>query len=118
MNVPLILLSVCLNCAAQLLMKKGMAKIGEESIGYLLKNLPLFFGNVWLWLAVGVYGLSFVLWLAVLSKTPVSVAFPFLSVGYVVVVVCGHFLFGEAVSPVQIAGLILICGGVVLISRG
>ncbi len=117
MSIALILASVLLNSAAQILMKKGMSAFSDMDFSGMLRSVPLFLANPWLWGAVVLYGASFVLWLAVLSKTPVSVAFPFLSVGYVVVAVLGHFLFGENVSLVQMAGLFLICAGVFLVSR-
>ena len=73
--------------------------------------------NVWLWGAMLCYALSILLWMSVLSKVEVSYAYPFLSVGYVVSAVAGYALFNENLSPVRIAGIIVICIGVILISR-
>lgn len=117
MNVLLILASVLLNSSAQVLMKKGMAQAESMSISQMLANMSFFIRNGWLWCAVGAYGLSFILWLGVLAKSPVNFAFPFLSIGYVLVALAGHFLFGEHISFVQIVGFAAICMGVVLISR-
>lgn len=117
MNLVLILTSVLLNCAAQLMMKKGMTDMGTAEFSELLKILPQMLSSLWLWGAVFAYGISFILWLVVLAKTPVSVAFPFLSIGYAVVTVCGYFFFGEKISVLQICGLVAICAGVILISR-
>ena len=117
MNLFLILTSVLLNCVAQLMMKKGMSDIGTAGFSGLLKILPQILSSLWLWGAVFAYGVSFLLWLAVLAKAPVSIAFPFLSIGYVVVTVCGYFFFGERISVLQICGLVAICAGVILISR-
>lgn len=117
MRIILILSSVLLNCAAQILMKKGMACIEIGSVAELFSRLPQMLSSLWLWGAVFAYGMSFVLWLLVLAKTPVSVAFPFLSIGYVIVTVCGYFFFDERISVLQIFGLATICVGVILISR-
>ena len=117
MNILLILLSVLLNCAAQLLIRKGMLVEGEVGMQNMLSHLGSMITNVWLWGAMICYALSILLWMSVLSKVEVSYAYPFLSVGYVVSAVAGYALFNENLPPVRIAGIIVICIGVILISR-
>ena len=117
MNVILILLSVLLNCAAQLLIRKGMLVEGEVGMQNMLSHVGSMITNLWLWAAMLCYALSILLWMSVLSKVEVSYAYPFLSVGYVVSAVAGYALFNENLSPVRIAGIIVICIGVILISR-
>lgn len=118
-HVPLILTSVSLNALAQIFLKKGMATVGKfdfnaSSIGE--KILPVITcGPVWVGMAC--YGLSIGLWLMVLSRTEVSAAYPFLSIGYVIVAFLGYFLFNDALTLPRILGIALICSGVVLISR-
>ena len=117
MNIILILLSVLLNCAAQLLIRKGMLIEGEVGMRNMLSHVGSMITNLWLWGAMLCYALSILLWMSVLSKVEVSYAYPFLSVGYVVSAVAGYVLFNENLSPVRIAGIIVICAGVILISR-
>ena len=117
MNIVLILLSVLLNCAAQLLIRKGMLVEGEVGMQNMLSHVGSMITNVWLWGAMLCYALSILLWMSVLSKVEVSYAYPFLSVGYVVSAVAGYALFNENLSPIRIAGIIVICIGVILISR-
>ncbi len=117
MNILLILSSVLLNCSAQLLIRKGMLVAGEMSMISMAHNIGALVTNVWLWLAMLCYGVSILLWMSVLSKVEVSFAYPFLSIGYVISAVFGFFFFGESLSPVRIAGIVVICAGVVLISR-
>ena len=117
MNIVLILLSVLLNCAAQLLIRKGMLIEGEVGMQNMLSHVGSMITNVWLWGAMICYALSIFLWMSVLSKVEVSYAYPFLSVGYVVSAVAGYALFNENLSPIRIAGIIVICIGVILISR-
>lgn len=117
MNIVLILLSVLLNCAAQLLIRKGMLVEGEVGMQNMLSHVGSMITNLWLWGAMLCYALSILLWMSVLSKVEVSYAYPFLSVGYVVSAVAGYALFNENLSPVRIAGIIVICVGVILISR-
>ena len=117
MNIILILLSVLLNCAAQLLIRKGMLIEGEVGMQNMLSHVGSMITNVWLWGAMLCYALSIFLWMSVLSKVEVSYAYPFLSVGYVVSAMAGYALFNENLSPIRIAGIIVICIGVILISR-
>jgi drug/metabolite transporter (DMT)-like permease len=117
-NIFLILASVSLNAAAQLLMRKGMLKVGEVSLSAgLFKALPAMAANGFLWLALACYGVSILTWMVVLSRVEVSFAYPFLSVGYIISAVVGYFFMGEAVTPVRIAGIVVICAGVFLIAR-
>lgn len=116
-NIIMILLSVLLNCAAQLFMRKGMLLVGEVGVGNLVSNLGAMICNLWLWSAMACYGISILLWMAVLSKVEVSFAYPFLSIGYVVAAIIGWHFFGESLSLTRIAGILVICVGVYLISR-
>jgi multidrug transporter EmrE-like cation transporter len=118
-NIILILAGVSLNAAAQVLMRTGMLKVGEIGAGAaaLLKALPGMAGNVFLWLSLLCYGVSIISWMVVLSRVEVSFAYPFLSVGYVISALIGYFFLGESVTPVRIAGIAVICIGVILIAR-
>ena len=118
-TIILILVSVLLNCAAQLSMKKGMMMVGEIVGGLqgMISVFPNMITNGFLWISGICYILSIGLWLVVLSKVDVSYAYPFLSIGYILSAVVGYFVFGENVTPIRIAGIVVICLGVVLISR-
>lgn len=52
--------------------------------------------------------LVFGLHLLALSRVDISFAYPFLSVSYVVVLIVGHYAFGESISLMRIAGVALI----------
>lgn len=118
MDIFLILASVLLNCCAQLLMRQGMLINGVvEGMTSLLHSVPQMLTNLYLWGAMVCYAISILLWMAVLSKVEVSYAYPFLSIGYILSAVAGYFWFQEDVSPIRIVGIIVICIGVVLISR-
>lgn len=66
---------------------------------------------------LGFYALAALLYIVALRKIPVSVAFPSVSLSYVVVAVAGHFLWNEPFGLTQIVGLALICGGVLVLSQ-
>jgi multidrug transporter EmrE-like cation transporter len=82
-----------------------------------MTNLWTMVCNLWLWGAMICYAVSILLWMAVLSKVEVSFAYPFLSIGYVVAALVGYQFFGESLSLTRIAGILVICVGVFLISR-
>lgn len=117
MNTLLIIVSVLLNCAAQLCIRQGMLQVGQIGIDNLFSNFFPMIGNIWLWGAMLCYAISIVLWMLVLSRVEVSYAYPFLSVGYVVAAVAGYCFFNENISPIRIIGIVVICIGVILISR-
>lgn len=116
-NIFLILASVLLNALAQLLIKKGMLVIGQLNQHNFIQNFIPMISNIWLWCAMISYAISILLWMSVLSKVEVSFAYPFLSIGYIVAAVAGYAFFNENLSPFRIAGIIVICIGVFLISK-
>ena len=61
--------------------------------------------------------LSFFVWILGLSRVPVSVAYPLLSVGYIVNAIAAHYLFGEAVTMTRWLGIGFIVIGVSLVAR-
>jgi small multidrug resistance pump len=66
---------------------------------------------------LALYGSAAFLYILALRKIPMSVAFPSVSVSYVLVAIFGHFVFGESLGLKQIGGLVLIMGGVILINQ-
>ncbi len=115
----LILLGVMLNAGAQLLLKAGVTRIGEFEfqmdnivpIGWqFLSNLPIMLG-------LCAYGVSVMVWLAVLSRVDVSIAYPMLSLGYVVTAVAAYYFFTEPLSAMRIGGIFVILMGVYMIAR-
>jgi len=118
--IPLILFSVLLNAAAQLFLRKGMADRSlalQADLAATAQGVLKIALDPWVLCGLGCYAISIVSWMAVLSKVHVSYAYPFLSIGYVVVVAAAYFVFREPVSPMKIAGVALICVGVALVAR-
>ena len=66
---------------------------------------------------LAVYGVSTVFWLIALRDIKLSVAYPMVSLSYVVVVLGSQWLFGESINLFQKAGLVLIVGGVLLLMK-
>jgi multidrug transporter EmrE-like cation transporter len=60
---------------------------------------------------------SVVVWILALSRVPVSVAYPMLSIGYVVNAIAAWWLFGESLAAQKLAGIAFIVVGVFLVAR-
>jgi multidrug transporter EmrE-like cation transporter len=120
MTWVLILSGVGLNAAAQLLLKSATKPLGQFTVfnaDVLNSSIVILFKSLPFWTGMVCYGASLCVWLAALSKAPVSTAYPMLSLGYVVVAVVSVGWLGESMTPAKIAGIVLICLGVVLLTR-
>ncbi|WP_313494032.1 SMR family transporter [Stenotrophomonas sp.] len=119
--IPIILFSVALNASAQLFLRKGMPQVSitaDQGVMTLVQDAFRVLFNPWVFSGLSCYAISIVLWMYVLSKVQVSFAYPFLSVGYVIVVAAAYFFFREPVSIMKLSGIALICVGVALVARG
>ena len=62
--------------------------------------------------------LSGLFWMATMSKLDISFAYPFTSLGFVLVLLFSAFLFGESMNMYKIVGVLFIMLGVTIASRG
>lgn len=114
-SFALVLTGVLLNAAAQLLLKAATQAVG-----------PLQLHWQWFWQTgldmrflggLGCYAVSVVVWVMALSNVAVSIAYPMLSIGYVVNLFLAHWLFGEPITVMKFAGIGFILVGVALLYR-
>ncbi len=113
---PLLLALFCvlLSAAAQLAMKQGMASAGAAgAVGHTYGQALT---SAWVWGGLGLYGLSAVLWLWVLSRLDVGLAYPLVSRGFVVTMLAGVCWLGEPWSWQRVGGAALIVAGVILLA--
>lgn len=97
--------------AGQLLFKQVGLSIRDQSlVEALLSTLrqPAFYA------AISLYGLSTLLWIWILSRVPLTQAYPWVAAGVVIVPLLGWWVFGERVSITFWVGVILIVIGIVL----
>jgi multidrug transporter EmrE-like cation transporter len=117
-SFALIVFSVSLNAVAQIALRKAMLTLGTlPSVSEPVAFLWTFMRNVYLWGGLACYAISIVLWLAVLSSNQVSVAYPMLSIGYLIAALLSFLILGETIPPVRLGGIALICVGVILVTR-
>jgi multidrug transporter EmrE-like cation transporter len=117
--LPMILLGVLLNAAAQLALKAGMTRVGQFDFA-LANVVPIGWQvgtNPFVALGLFCYVVSVAVWLLVLSRVEVSLAYPMLSIGYVVNALIAWWFMGESLTATKIAGIAVICFGVWLLSR-
>ncbi|MCK9283628.1 MAG: SMR family transporter [Rhodocyclaceae bacterium] len=115
----LILAGVLLNAAAQLCLKAGTNAIGHFEfhldnvipVGLKIAFQPYILGGL------ACYVFSLVIWILALSRVPVSIAYPMLSIGYVINAAVAHYWFGEALAAQKMLGIGFIIVGVVLVAR-
>ena len=115
----IVLTGVCLNAGAQLLLKAGVAPLGPISTSW-SNLLPTLARAAMQWpilAGLACYVVSVGFWIVALSRVEVSLAYPMLSLGYVVNAVAAWYLFGEALGPARFAGIAIILVGVLVISR-
>ncbi len=103
-----ILVGVLLNATAQLLLKAGT---NAMPLGLRLAIEPHILAGL------ACYVVSVVVWVVALSRVPVSVAYPMLSIGYVVNALAAWYLLGEAVTPMRLVGIGIIVLGVFIVAR-
>ena len=116
-----ILGGVLLNAGAQLLLKAGAASAGEINMSaggaalwrtaFGLAQHPAVLGGL------ACYVVSVVLWIVALSRVEVSIAYPMLSIGYIVNAALAWWLFGEDVNAQRWLGIGVILLGVLLVAQ-
>ncbi len=108
---------VLLNALAQLGLKAATREdraVDGGQRGHAARSLEIL-TVPWLWVALGCYGLSVIVWVVGLSRVPVSQAYPLLSLGYVINVGLAWWLLGEMPNVQRVAGIAVIVFGVVLV---
>ena len=100
--------AICLGVGAQVLLKIGSQ--GAESATAQFMRVPTIAGLV-------LYLGSAILYVIALRKMSISIAFPTVSLGYVLIAAIDYFVFKEPLGLTQLGGLILIMAGVSLLHQ-
>jgi multidrug transporter EmrE-like cation transporter len=116
-NFVMMFVSIGLAIAGQLFMKQGMMMVGKFPVTELFTRFFSIVLQPYVFLGIFLYALSSVFWLVVLSRIELSMAYPIVSVAYVVVALFSYFVFKENVSLIRWIGIATICLGVILVSR-
>lgn len=116
--IALVLILVVVISFGQVLMKRGLKNMGGINLNEVLSaklfsvifEKNIFFGIV-------LYVISTLLWLVILSKVELSFAYPLIALGYVVTAILAKLFFNENITLMRWMGILLVLGGVFLISK-
>jgi drug/metabolite transporter (DMT)-like permease len=114
-SLALVLLSVALAACAQLILKHGMqvATAKAHSTG---GSLVIAAGtSPWVIGGLAVFAVSAVFWLAVLSRVPLNIAYPFNAVGYLLVLAVSVFVLHEKATALTLLGSLLVASGIIIV---
>jgi drug/metabolite transporter (DMT)-like permease len=105
-----------------ILLTVGMISAGQLLFKYAARDLdfarPSSFFSTSLITALIIYGLATCLWLWVLSRVPLNIAFPFYGLTFLLVPLLGWLFLGERIGSSTITGSFLILIGVTIVAMG
>src|SRR5262245_2652301 len=109
-----LLVGISIGVGGQLLLKRGM----QRRVGFQLSDLLTLTGDWWVIGGFACYAISALMYFKVLATLDLSLAYPTVSIGYVLALVLSRLLFGEAVSATRWLAVVIICAGVALVGFG
>ena len=113
--IILAILQSLLLCCGQVFLKMALRKMGS-----LVWSSHFFITQLtnWWWLGCGLcYGSASVLWMYIVKNFPFSMAYPMISISYVLGMFAAIFIFHEDVPLVRWIGAFLIMAGCVLVAK-
>ncbi len=119
LSFSIILTGVLLNAVAQLALKASVKEMGVIGLNFSSSAMAFLrlASEPFLWIGLFCYGISVLVWILALSRVDVSVAYPMLSMGYVVNAFFAWQLFGEAMNPARMVGMGVVLLGVYILAR-
>jgi multidrug transporter EmrE-like cation transporter len=119
MALLFIFLTVCFTVAGQVLVKQGMLEVGAAgSVGTLPRLIVRALTNIKVVLGLALAVLAAVSWLVAISRSELSFAYPFMGLGIVLVLVLSGLVFHEQIPPTRWLGVLVVCAGLWIGSRG
>lgn len=117
--LAMIIMTDVIESFAELFWKKGTLATGIDSVTFenVLDFMTKLLGSSGFLAGAGLYIINFFLWITVLSKVDLSVAFPTGSTSYIIVAVLSMVFLGEQISLYRWSGIIFIIIGIWFISR-
>ena len=110
---------IMLNALAQLLLKAGTNAVGAIHLesGTLLPTAVKLATQLPILGGLACYVVSLVVWIIGLSRVDVTIAYPLLSIGYIVNAIGAWYFLGEAMSAQRMLAVGVIIVGVALLAR-
>lgn len=117
-SLGLTIVSIVFAVAGQVTLKAAMTeigRIGSAQVSNAADTVARAASEPRLWLGLFLFGISALFWLVVLSRVPLSVAYPFVGMSYVLVVLLSRFVLHENVPPLRWLGVFVVAAGIVII---
>jgi multidrug transporter EmrE-like cation transporter len=115
-SVALILVSVGFATAGQFTLKAAMNHVTDQvSSSSTSDTLMRAAREPRLWAGLALFGISAVFWLVVLSKVPLSFAYPFVGVSYIVIVLVARLVLHEHVPTLRWVGVAVVATGIAIV---
>ncbi|MDQ4095507.1 MAG: SMR family transporter [Actinomycetota bacterium] len=117
-SLALLLVSVVFAIAGQLTLKAAMreiGRIGAREVSATTETLKRAVTEPRLWVGLVLFGVSALFWLVVLSRVPLSVAYPFVGVSYILIVLFARVFLHEHVPTLRWIGVIVVAIGIAIV---
>lgn len=117
-SMAFLVVSVGFAVAGQVILKAAMdrlGRIGSAEVAAFSEYAGRAAREPRLWLGMFLFGVSGMFWLVVLSRVPLSLAYPFVGLSYVAVVLLSRFVLGEEVPALRWVGVLVVAAGLVII---
>ncbi len=109
----LLILEVCVAVTAQLLLRVGSRRLTGD---FSLSLIPEMIRNWYLLAGMALFGVSFFLYVFILSRLQLHLVYPFaVGAGLVLITTLSYFFLNEAITSRQIAGIGAIAAGIFLV---
>jgi len=106
---------------AQISLKKGVSSAPVQALLERGTAAPEFIARAafapLVVVGLSLYVFSTLLWLLVLAKADVSYAYPFVSLGFLMISLYAHYSMSEPLGMLKMTGIALIMTGVVCVAR-
>ncbi|PYC25364.1 4-amino-4-deoxy-L-arabinose-phospho-UDP flippase [Pseudomonas jessenii] len=112
MSLVLLMAACLLTCLGQIAQKYAVESWRGVESGWADK-----LRSPWLWLALLALGSGLLVWLLVLQRLEVGIAYPMLSLNFVLITLIARFVFREPIDRQHWLGVALVIGGVVLLGQ-
>ncbi len=119
-TILIVLLQVVVMTAGDLLLAKGMKQVGDITVlspTLFFMKMSLTVRNVWILTGVACLAISLLLWLAVLSRAPLSLAVPMTATAYILNAFAAKYLLFETVTSMRWTATGVIALGVLLLMK-
>ncbi len=114
-SLALLLFAVIAAACGQVTLKHAMQLASARASADRGSLLASAVATPWLWLGLVVFAISAIAWLAALSRIPLSVAYPFNALGYLVVLTASIVVLHEKAGVLTWIGSLLVVSGLVIV---